>query len=339
MTMTRDVNFAIAGCGNIAGRHAEQVKMHGGLLAVCDIVEERAAAFAKIYGCRFYASLEKMLQCEPELDAVSICTPNGLHASQSIICLQAGKHVLCEKPMAISSTDCKKMINAAETSGKKLFIVKQNRYNPPVMAVKRALNEGRLGKILSLQLNCFWNRDESYYRNNWKGTLLMDGGILYTQFSHFIDLLYWFAGDVISLQGIQSNRAHTGMIEFADTVVVAAKHTNGALATMHFNVNSYKKNMEGSITLFCEKGTVKIGGQYLNELSYQLAENYTIECNDPGMAANNYGNYEGSMSNHHKVYEHVIEHIRTNKTGTNATESMKTVEIIERIYKSVITAI
>ncbi len=333
----RDVNFAIIGCGNIAGRHAEQVKNYGHLLAVCDIVEEKAAALAKNFGGNSYTSLEQMLASEPEIDAVAICTPNGLHSSQTIVCLNAGKHVLCEKPMAISSNDCIKMIQASETTGKKLFIVKQNRYNPPVVAVKKALDEGRLGEILSLQLNCFWNRDESYYSNNWKGTRQMDGGILYTQFSHFIDLMYWFAGDVDIVYGLQSNLAHKGMIDFADTVVVAAKHTNGALATMHFNVNSFKKNMEGSITIFCRKGTVKIGGQYLNELSYQFIDNFSIDCEEPGMAANNYGNYEGSMSNHHKVYEHVTDHIRSGRqTQTNAAASMKTVEIIEKIYNAVV---
>src|SRR4051812_39508492 len=179
------LRFAIIGCGRIAGRHAEHIASVGTLAATCDIVPARARALAESHGAIAYSSLESLLESEKEIDVVSICTPNGLHAAHAIAAFRAGHHVLCEKPMAISVADCGAMIQAAETANRRLFIVKQNRFNPPVAAVKKLLDEGRLGKIFSVQLSCFWNRDAAYYQDTWKGTASLDGGSLYTQFSHF----------------------------------------------------------------------------------------------------------------------------------------------------------
>ncbi len=276
-----------------------------------------------------------MLAARPDLDVVSICTPNGLHAEHSIKALKAGIHVLCEKPMALTVKDCSAMIHAAERANKRLFIVKQNRFNPPVMAVKAHLDGGELGKIYSVQLNCFWNRNADYYKNSWKGTKDLDGGTLYTQFSHFIDLLYWFLGDVESVAAYCGNFDHQGLIEFEDTGVVIMKFLNGAIGTINYTVNAYKKNMEGSLTLFAEKGTVKIGGQYLNELEYQSLEGNPISNLPPGNPPNNYGQYFGSMSNHDKVYQNLVEVLKGHGSiATSGMEGLKTVEIIEKIYKS-----
>jgi len=162
--------FAIIGCGRIAKRHAEQMKKHGQLLAVCDVIEERAKELAADYGARWYLSAEEMLLNEKDVNIVAICSPNGLHAPHSVLSLRAGKHVLCEKPLATSSKDAKEMMAAALKSNRKLFVVKQNRYNPPVMAVKDLLENDRLGNIFSFQVNCFWNRPPQYYLNSWKGT-------------------------------------------------------------------------------------------------------------------------------------------------------------------------
>ncbi|HEY1213926.1 MAG TPA: Gfo/Idh/MocA family oxidoreductase, partial [Bryobacteraceae bacterium] len=208
-------------------------------------------------------------------------------------------------------------------------------YNPPVAAVKRLLDEDRLGKIYSIQLNCFWNRNPDYYHNSWKGTLKLDGGTLFTQFSHFIDLLYWLIGDVDTVQAYLGNFHHQGIIEFEDTGVVILKFVNGAVGAVNYTVNSYGKNMEGSLTIFGEKGTVKIGGQYLNELEYQNIDGYRIENLPEGNKANNYGNYQGSMSNHDKVYDNLVEVLQNNASiSTSSFEGLKTVEIIEKIYKA-----
>jgi len=333
--MSRKIKFALVGCGRIAQRHAEHIQNKGELIAVCDVVKEKADALGKKYAARSYGSLAELLASEKGIDVASICSPNGLHAEHSIQCLKAGIHVLCEKPMAITVHDCGEMIKAAEKTNKRLFAIKQNRFNPPVEAVKKILDEGRLGKILSIQLSCFWNRNEDYYKNSWKGTMALDGGTLYTQFSHFVDLLYWMVGDVKEVEAMMGNYLHEGIIEFEDTGVVILRFYNGAIGTINYTVNSFGKNMEGSLTIFGEKGTVKIGGQYLNELEYQNIEGYRIENLPEGNKANNYGNYQGSMSNHDKVYDNLIEVLQNGASiSTNSFEGLKTVEIIEKIYQS-----
>lgn len=257
----------------------------------------------------------------------------GLHAAHSIQALNAGFHVLCEKPLANKVTDCGEMIKAAERANKRLFAIKQNRFNPPVAAVKDALDKGVFGKIYSIQLSCFWNRNDDYYANSWKGSADLDGGTLYTQFSHFIDLLYWMIGDVKKCMGLSRNFAHQHSIDFEDTGVVVLEFYNNVIGTINYTVNSYKKNMEGSLTIFAEKGTVKIGGQYLNELEYQSIEGFEFKDLPVGAKANNYGNYQGSMSNHDKVYENLVDVLINGKSiSTNSFEGLKTVEIIDKIY-------
>ena len=329
------INFAIVGCGRIAQRHAEHISKRGKLIAVCDVVVEKANAMAESYGAIAYTDYAEMLKNETTIDVVAVCSPNGLHSIHSIEALKAGYHVLCEKPMGLTVQECGDMIQAAERSNKRLFAIKQNRYNPPVAAVKEAIDSGKLGKVISIQLSCFWNRNTDYYANSWKGTKDLDGGTLFTQFSHFVDLLYWLIGDVDEVAAMMGNFAHQGIIEFEDTGVVILKFTNGAIGTINYTVNSFQRNMEGSLTIFGEKGTVKIGGQYLNELEYQNIEDYKIENLPEGNKANNYGNYTGSMSNHDKVYDNLIEVLTHNAAITTSSyEGMKTVEIIQKIYKA-----
>jgi len=328
--------FAIIGCGRIAQRHAQHITNNGTLKAVCDTDQIKANALATDYKAKAYYSLDELLKKEKDIDVIAICTPNGLHAEQTIKSLRAGFNVLCEKPMAISVADAGQMISESLKANKLLFIVKQNRFNPPVVAIKNAIEDGKLGKIYSAQLNCFWNRNEEYYKNSdWKGTKKLDGGTLYTQFSHFIDLFYWLVGDVKEVKAKIANYAHQNIIEFEDTGAVSLEFYNGALGTINYSVNSFGKNMEGSITIFGEKGTVKIGGQYLNELEYQNFEDFSANNLPAGNPPNEYGEYKGSMSNHDKVYENVIQVLDKKAViATNAFEGMKSVEIIERIYNS-----
>ncbi len=326
------LNFGIVGCGRIGHRHAEHIINNGNLIALCDINEKNARDLSLEFGGRHYISLAQMLLSEPDLDVVSICTPNGLHAEHAIECLNAGKHVLCEKPLAISSSDARRMIEAANNAGMKLFVVKQNRYNPPVEAVKKLLDSDGLGKIFSFQLNCFWNRPNEYYNDTWRGTKQLDGGTLFTQFSHFIDLLYWLLGDVKEVKAFTENFHHP-TIEIEDSGVAIIEMLNGAIGTMNYTVNCHLQNMEGSLSVFGEKGTVKIGGQYLNELEYQNIASGNLENIPKGNPANAYGFYQGSMSNHDKVYANLVRAIKENDTDfASAYEGMKTVEIIEKIY-------
>ncbi|MFN4285587.1 MAG: Gfo/Idh/MocA family protein [Lacibacter sp.] len=330
-----NLRFAIIGCGRIAQRHAEHISNKAQLAAVCDVVPEKADALAQKYHTNAYYSISDLLNNRNEFDVLSVCTPNGLHAEHSIMALNAGVHVLCEKPMALTVADCGRMIQAAEKNNRRLFAIKQNRYNPPVAAVKQLIDDGKLGKINSIQLSCFWNRNEAYYANSWKGTKDLDGGTLYTQFSHFVDLLYWMVGDVEEVRAMMGNYQHQQSIEFEDTGVVILRFANGAIGTINYTVNSYEKNMEGSLTIFAEKGTVKIGGQYLNELEYQQIEGVRIENLPEGNKPNNYGTYVGSMSNHDLVYDNVIEVLEKGASiTTSAFEGLKTVEIIQKIYAS-----
>ncbi len=334
--MEDKIKFAIIGCGHIGKRHAEHINRLGTLIAVCDIKEERAKQQAELYGCKHYNNIESLLSESENIDVISVCTPNGLHAEHTIKALQHGKHVLCEKPMAIKVTDCEAMIKASKDANKMLFIVKQNRFNPPVAALKKIIEEDRLGKIMNVQLNCFWNRTDAYYLDSdWKGKKSMDGGVLFTQFSHFIDLLYWLVGDISKVSAIAKNYIHHKTVEFEDSGVVILEFKNGSIGTINFTVNSFKKNMEGSITIFGEKGTVKVGGQYLNVLEYQSIDNYTIADIPESRPANEYGFYQGSMSNHDKIYENIIHVLKNNgKIATTGEDGLKTVEIIEKIYSS-----
>ncbi len=331
------IRFAIVGCGRIAQRHAEHISSYGMLVATCDVVKQNAEDLANKYHAKAFSSIEKMLASDLDYDVVSICSPNGHHATHTIMSLDAKHHVLCEKPMAIDVNDCGEMIKAAERNNRRLFMIKQNRFNPPVAKIKELIEDNVLGKIYSVQMSCFWNRNPEYYTgSDWKGTKLLDGGTLYTQFSHFIDLLYWLIGDVKQVHAFINNYEHQETIEFEDTGVVILKFFNGAIGTLNYTVNSYDHNMEGSLTIFAENGTVKIGGQYLNELEYQSIDNYEIKDLPVGNTANSYGTYRGSMSNHDKIYENLVDVIKNGAPiSTNSFEGMKTVEIIDKIYSSI----
>lgn len=338
----KKLKFAIIGCGQIAQRHAEHINNVGKLQAVCDIKIEKAWNLQEKYGddesikdVLACSSIDQLLKYEKRIDVVSICTPNYLHAEHAIKALQAGCHVLCEKPMAISVDDCRSMIAEAKKRDRHLFVVKQNRFNPPIQKVKQMIDEGRLGTIFSTQLNCFWNRNFDYYRDSdWRGKKSMDGGTLFTQFSHFIDLLHWMIGDVKETYAMNDNFAHQDIVEFEDTGVVILRFDNGVLGTINYTVNAHSKNMEGSLTIFGSKGTVKIGGQYLNELEYQDIEGCEIKGLPKGNPANDYGKYMGSMSNHDKVYENVVDVLMNGgKMTANGDDGLKAVEIIDRIYR------
>jgi predicted dehydrogenase len=325
------MRFAIIGCGKIAPRHAAEAARNGKLVAVCDIIAKKADEFAKAYNANPYYSIEELLANEKQLDVVAVCTPNGLHPSHSILALRSGAHVLCEKPLSITVSEGQKMIEAAKNADRKLFVVKSTRYNPILVALKKAIEEEKPGKIYSFQMNCFWNRPETYYADSWKGKEL-DGGTLYTQFSHYIDALIWLMGDAKHITGYRSNSAHQDIILSEDTGVVALEMENGALGTINWSVNSYQKNMEVSLSVIAEKASIRIGGEYMNKVEYLHAEedlDLASVLND----ANQYENYKGSMSHHDLVYENLVKAIKNDEHPfTLAADGLKTVALIERIY-------
>lgn len=328
--------FALIGCGRIAPRHAEQMKQLGKLVAVCDIDKEKADAFAKTYGARSYYSLDELLLNEKNIDVVSVCTPNGFHAEHSIKSLQAGSHVLCEKPLCITSAAAWQLLETEKFSRRRLFVVKSTRYNPLLQQLKALIEQSSLGQVYSFQLNCFWNRPHEYY-SGWRGKNFPDGGSLYTQFSHYIDALLWLLGDIEEVKGFAGNKAHQHSIEFEDTGVVALKMKSGALGGLNWSVNTYKKNSEIALTIIAEKGTIALGGEYLNKVLYQQSEPSAF-ITDTKQDVNDYGFYKGSMSNHKEVYENLQVVLQNGAHPyTTAFEGLKTVEAIEKIYKAVNT--
>ncbi len=326
--------FALIGCGRISRKHAENIQRVGRLKAVCDNVPERADRLAREYNCAAYYSIDDLLKNETDVDVVSICTPNGYHAEHSIKSLQAGKHVLCEKPLCLTTAAAWQIIETEKFSRRHLFVVKSNRYNPILLQLKNLMDNNKLGRIYSFHLSCLWNRPAEYY-TDWHGKLFPDGGTLYTQFSHYIDAVISLFGEVQQVKGFRKNLAHNSSIEFEDTGVASLYMKDGALGSLHWSVNAYKKNHEIALTVLAEKGTLRIGGEYLNEVQYLLLES-DHEFAAPQNSSNDYFNYKGSMSNHTEVYRHLLQALNKEEAGfANAYDGLKTVEAIEKIYKAV----
>lgn len=334
--MEKKVRFAIIGAGHIGTRHAQKIKDNpqAELVAVCDIIGERARKLAAEHHAKVFEDYHEMLALDG-VDVINVCTPNGLHAQMAIDAANAKHHVLCEKPMALSTDDAQDMIAAAEKNNVKLFVVKQNRYNSPVVAVKEALGAGKLGELSMVIVNCLWNRNPQYYEQaSWRGTKELDGGALFTQFSHFVDLMLYLAGPAKSVFANADNLHHPA-IAIDDGGSASIRFRNGALGSLTYTTNAYPKNFEGSITLIGSKGMVKIGGQYLNELEFWNVEGEPEKKVDKGEQPNDYGFYQGSMSNHDKVIANVVEVLlQEGSISTTGMEGYKTVEIIEAMYRS-----
>ncbi|MEM7035809.1 MAG: Gfo/Idh/MocA family oxidoreductase [Bacteroidota bacterium] len=330
------IRFAIVGFGYIGRRHAEIIKGHPdcALAAVCDILPGKAEQVAE-YGVPFFNTAEEMLENGPEADVVCICSPNGLHAEHALLALNHKKHVVIEKPMGMTKTACEEVLFKSLQMSRQIFCVMQNRYSPTSEWLKQIVNENRLGKIEMVLVNCYWNRDDRYYgKSEWKGTLDMDGGPLYTQFSHFMDIMYWLFGDITDVAAKFENFNHHHNTEFEDSGFVNFRFIHGGMGTFNYSTAVWDKNFESSITIVGEKGTVKVGGQYMEKVEYCHVENYEMPELPPANPPNDYGPYKGSAANHHYIFENVVETL-TGKGSitTNALEGLKVVEIIERIYE------
>ena len=326
------IDIGIIGLGRIGKRHADNISKLAKLSFVCDVNKDSLDE----YHCEKYSSVDEVIDKNPNADLVAICTPNGLHCDHSLRMLENNYNVLVEKPMALKTSDCLKMIKVAEKFNKRLFVVKQNRFNPAVDVVKQLLENKKLGKIYSFHLSCIWNRNADYYLDSWKGSFSLDGGTLYTQFSHFIDLIVWFFGSLEKCNGYSSRFDDSREIEFEDTGVVSLKMESGVLGSLHYSVNSYEQNLEGGLLILGEKGSIKIGGQYLNEIEYFNVHDELQPEYDRSRTANNYGKYIGSMSNHDKVYENAIGVLTSGKSiSTSNIEGLLTIDAIERIYEEI----
>ena len=333
--MNNKIKFAVVGCGHIGKRHAEMISRNSDceLVALID-VKDKSQLGIDHYTVPFYDDFKSYLETNPDVDVVNIASPNGFHAAQALMALEAKKHVVLEKPMALTKADAEKVIFKALQVHKQVFAVMQNRYSPPSIWLKELLESGKLGKTFLVQINCFWNRDERYYKkDSWHGKKDLDGGTLFTQFSHFIDLMYWYFGDITNIQAKFKDFNHQQLTEFEDTGVVSFDFVNGGMGCLNYSTSVWDKNLESSITVIAENGSLKVGGQYMNVVEYCHIKDYNMPQLAPTNPGNDYGAYKGSAANHHYIIENVVDVLNGKSTiTTNALEGLKVVDIIERIY-------
>ena len=338
----KQIRFAVVGCGHIGKRHAEMIFREDGaeLVALCDKKPKEELGIDN-YNIPFYYDIDELLKSGIDIDVLNICTPNGLHAEMAIKAIESGRHVVIEKPMALTVADAEKVMFAGLKYRKQIFCVMQNRYSPPSVWIKEMIEYGRLGKIYMVQLNCYWNRDERYYKaGGWHGTKDLDGGTLFTQFSHFVDIMYWLFGDITDIQARFADFNHTRLTDFEDTGVVNFRFTEGGgLGTLSYSTSVWDKNLESSMLIIAENGSVKIGGQYMDKVEYCHIKDYDMPLLEPTNPGNDYGAYKGSAQNHHYVIRNVVNVLSNNHSletiTTNVLEGMKVVDIIERIYNGV----
>lgn len=332
------VKFVIAGLGAIGKRHAYMVLGTPGaeLVAMIEPNADKLNSYKELEHIPLFSSLDQFLEADIAADVINICTPNGLHAPLAIKALKNKYHVVIEKPMGLSKKECEDVVFTSLQEGRQVFVVKQNRYSPPSKWMKEVVSEKIIGDVLMAQINCYWNRDDRYYKpGDWKGTLKLDGGVLYTQFSHFIDIMYWVFGDIKNIKASFSNFTHKDNTEFEDSGLVQFEFVNGGIGCINYSTAVWDTNMESSITVIGTKGSFKVGGQYMNEIEYCHIEGYAKPVLPPTNPPNDYGPFKGSAANHHYVIENVINTLNGVDTiSTNAMEGMKVVEIIERIYES-----
>lgn len=334
-----DITFTVIGNGHIGKRHA----------AIISGIEARGEKRERIQ------NLESRIQTEagqePEARSqellTAICTPNYLHCQQAIEAMRAGHDVIIEKPMGLKGAECREVIKVAKELDRKVFCVMQNRFSPPSKWLKELIGSGRLGKIYQVQVNCFWNRNEDYYKQSkWKGKLAMDGGTLYTQFSHFIDTLFWLFGDIepVGAQFFNFNHPYiefedSGVVQFqshadfGDRKKILGDERQSFVGQINYSTSAYQQNLESSITILGEHGTVKVGGQYMEKILACNVKDYEMPILAETQPPNDYGTYKGSASNHVYVYENVLDVLAGKaEIACTAEEGLKVVEFIEKVY-------
>lgn len=328
------IRFILVGLGHIGRRYAGLLKNNpeAALVGACDPVQVATAEM----DFPVWKNLDELLErTQGQAEVAIIATPNGLHSAQGIACLKAGLHIICEKPMALTPADCDAMIQTATAMGKEIFCVMQNRFSPAASWLYETVRSGIMGDILLIRVDCFWNRDSRYYtQGNWRGTADLDGGTLFTQFSHFLDLLLWVFGDLQVTQGLFANFTHQGQIPFEDTGSFQFRIGQGGIGVFNYSTSVWDKNLESSITLIGTKGSAQVAGQYMNELKYCHIQDYTPVTLPDTPPPNDYGGYQGSASNHHFVVKNVLDFL-SGKAAKAVTpeEGRRVVEWINEIYR------
>ena len=330
----RRIRFAVIGCGRIAQNHFESIKKHSAraeLTAVCDSDPAALSAAVEKTGARGFSSLTELL-AGADADCVVLTTPSGLHPRQAEEAARAGIDVMTEKPMATRWHDGLSMVRACDEAGVHLFVVKQNRRNPTLQLLKRAVEQGRFGRIYMVSVNVFWTRPQQYYDSaEWRGTWEFDGGAFMNQASHYVDLLDWIVGPIESVMAYTGTLARN--IEVEDTGVAALKWRNGAMGSINVTMLTYPKNLEGSITILGEKGSASIGGVAVNEI-----RNWQFDAADPmdeEIATASYQTTSVYGHGHPMYYDNVISTLRGEaKPETDGREGLKSLELLIAMYMS-----
>jgi UDP-N-acetyl-2-amino-2-deoxyglucuronate dehydrogenase len=327
------IRIALAGCGRISRNHFDAIAKIDGLelAAVCDIVPERATEAGKKFSVPAFESFDEML-ASVQCDAVALCTPSGLHPEQGILAARAGKHVICEKPMAISLQDADALVRECDAAGVQLFVVKQNRLNPAIQLLRRAIDRGRFGRIYLANTTVRWTRPQEYYdQAPWRGTWALDGGAIMNQASHYVDLIQWLVGPVESV--IAKTATLARRIEAEDTGIAVLKFRSGALGVIEVTMLTYPRNLEGSITILGEKGTVKVGGTAVNRVEQWTFSDYDDDDKLVESAATNPPTVYGF--GHEGYYRNVLAVLRGRaKAETDGRAGRKSLELILGIYES-----
>lgn len=335
--MNNPVTFAVIGCGHIGKRHINLIQSMEGITlnAVCDS-NSALSSLSESYKVPFFLNLQSLLESTIPFDVLSIATPNGFHVKHAVQGLNAGKHVIIEKPMALTTKECYEIQQAASQNDKRVFCVMQNRYSPSAIWLKSLIEENILGEIFMVQVNCFWNRDERYYTpESWHGKKGLDGGPLFTQFSHFVDIVFWLFGEIAEINARFFNFNHQKNTDYEDSGIIhfTFKERKGAGA-FHYSTSLWDTNMESSITLIGEKGAVKVGGQYMNKIEYAHIQDYNPPLLPESALPNDYGGYKGSAANHLYVFQNVRAVLNGSaRVDTPVEDGMAVVKIIEEIYK------
>jgi UDP-N-acetyl-2-amino-2-deoxyglucuronate dehydrogenase len=331
--ITGTVRVALVGCGRISRNHLDAIARTDGLtlVSVADTDRARADAVGAEQGVPAFASLEEMLETVPS-DLVAVCTPSGMHPRHGIVAARHGRHVLTEKPMAISLEAADELVQACDAAGVHLFVVKQNRLNPPIQLLKRAVDKGRFGRLYMANVTVRWTRPQEYYdAEPWRGTWEFDGGAIMNQASHYVDLMQWLVGPVETVMAKTATQARR--IEAEDSGVAVMRFRSGALGVLEVNVLTYPRNLEGSITLLGEKGSVKIGGTAVNRVEHWSFADYDDDDKLVDAASTNPPTVYGF--GHEGYYRNVLAVLRGEaKAETDGRAGRKSLELILGIYES-----
>jgi UDP-N-acetyl-2-amino-2-deoxyglucuronate dehydrogenase len=326
--------IAVVGCGRIATNHFKAIEAHNGnllLSAVCDTDPAALRAASQLYGVPGYSNLTDLLQ-GGDVDLVALCTPSGLHSSQAIQAARAGRHVVTEKPMATRWSDGLQMVRECDQAGVHLFVVKQNRRNPTLQVLKRAVERGRFGRIYMVTINVFWSRPQSYYDSaKWRGTWEFDGGALMNQASHYVDLVDWLVGPVESVQAYVATLARNIQVE--DTATVGIRWRSGALGSVNVTMLTYPRNFEGSITIIGENGTVRVGGVAVNEIQHwEFADRRPEDAEVEGASYQTTSVYG---LGHPLYYDNVVKvMLKKAQPETDGREGLRSLELLIASYLS-----